>query len=190
MYITTGQLLNCFVNASSAMACILLMLVRIPGMDVFGIGPNWPLIWLVAWSLRRSLLQAVIAGLVMGFLLDGISATQPSHAVPLVIAAIITFFLSNLVMKNIQEDFISVALIVFGMAIVVEMIRALQFSPWSLSTLQNDLATIWSDRQRIAVISAILSSLLAPVVYFPLSRWWKFHKKSSSVSSMSKRSRA
>ncbi|TVU54538.1 MAG: rod shape-determining protein MreD [Arthrospira sp. PLM2.Bin9] len=189
MYITNGQALNALINVGSAIACILLMLVRVPGIDMFGIGPNWPVIWLVAWSLRRSLPQAIIAGLVMGFLSDSISAPQPSHAVPLVIAAVITFVLSKLLLKNIQEDFISVAMIVFGMAIIVEMIRSLQFSQWGLGTITNDLADIWSDRQKIALSSAILSSLLAPVVYFPLSRWWKFHQKHHQIPSLRNRSR-
>ncbi|XDE62311.1 hypothetical protein AB3M80_28445 [Arthrospira platensis BEA 1257B] len=43
MYITTGQLLNALINVGSAIACILLMLVEVPGVDMFGIGPN--LVW-------------------------------------------------------------------------------------------------------------------------------------------------
>ncbi|NEO49923.1 MAG: rod shape-determining protein MreD, partial [Moorea sp. SIO4A3] len=36
------------------------------------------------------------------------------------------------------------------------------------------LAQIWTDHQRIAICSAILSSLWAPVVYYPLNRWWQW----------------
>ncbi|MEB3885475.1 rod shape-determining protein MreD [Lyngbya sp. CCY1209] len=178
MYINTRQLLNWMVTVTSAIACLLLTLVPIPGMELFGIGPNWPLIWLVAWSLRRSLWEAIAAGSAIGLLLDSLTAPDPSHVFPYVGSAVLTVFLSQLVMKNIQEDFISVALIVFGMAIWVELFRALQFGGGNWQTLQTDLAEIWSDRQRIALSCALLSSLWAPVIYFPLSRWWKFQNSS------------
>ena len=178
MYITTRQILNWIITISSAIACLLLTLVPIPGMELFGVGPNWPLIWLVAWSLRRSLLEAIAAGLAIGLLMDGLTAPNPSYVFPYVGSAILTVFLCQLVMKNIQEDFISVALIVFGMAIWVELFRALQFGGWNWQTLQTDVAEIWSDRQRIALSSALLSSLWAPVIYFPLNRWWKFQNPS------------
>jgi rod shape-determining protein MreD len=71
--------------------------------------------------------------------------------------------------RYIQEDFISVALIVFGMAVVGETVTAIQYSLLGDRTL----AEIWTDHQRIALSSAILSSLWAPVVYYPLNRWWE-----------------
>jgi rod shape-determining protein MreD len=71
--------------------------------------------------------------------------------------------------RYIQEDFISVALIVFGMAVVGETVTAIQYSLLG----DRNLAEIWTDHQRIALSSAILSSLWAPVVYYPLNRWWE-----------------
>jgi hypothetical protein len=35
------------------------------------------------------------------------------------------------------------------------------------------IGEIWSNHQRIALSSAILSSLWAPAVYYPLNRWWE-----------------
>jgi rod shape-determining protein MreD len=71
--------------------------------------------------------------------------------------------------RFIQEDFISIALIAFGMAVVAETVMAIQYS------FQGDrsLVEIWSYHQLIALSSAILSSLWAPIVYFPLNLWWK-----------------
>jgi hypothetical protein len=34
-------------------------------------------------------------------------------------------------------------------------------------------AEMWLDYQRIALSSAILSSLWAPVLYYPLNQWWE-----------------
>jgi len=70
--------------------------------------------------------------------------------------------------RLIQEDFISVALIVFAMAAISETLMALQ---WSVLG-HRPLGLIWLDHQRITLASAILSSLWAPLVYVPLSRLW------------------
>ena len=35
------------------------------------------------------------------------------------------------------------------------------------------LMEIWSQHQRIALSSAVISSLWTPVVYFPLNQWWQ-----------------
>jgi rod shape-determining protein MreD len=71
--------------------------------------------------------------------------------------------------RYIQEDFISVALIAFGMAVISETVTAIQY------TMQGDrsLIEIWNYHQFVSLSSAILSSLWAPVVYFPLNRWWQ-----------------
>jgi hypothetical protein len=36
---------------------------------------------------------------------------------------------------------------------------------------------VWTLQQRIALSSAILSSLWSPAIYFPLSRWWRSLEK-------------
>jgi len=74
--------------------------------------------------------------------------------------------------RYIQEDFISVALIVFGMAVLAETVTALQFSSSGVRQEAQKLALyrtaeIWTYHQQIALCSAILSSLWAPVVYTP-----------------------
>ncbi|XPM61718.1 MAG: rod shape-determining protein MreD [Leptolyngbya sp. IPPAS B-1204] len=77
--------------------------------------------------------------------------------------------------RYIQEDFISIALIVFGMAVLAETITAIQFSLQTIgiASANQQLGNIWLYHQRIALTSAILSSLWAPAVYYPLNRWWE-----------------
>jgi rod shape-determining protein MreD len=144
-------------------------------MELLGVGPNWLLIWVVSWSVKRTVWQGAIAGLALGLIQDGMTMHSPSHAVGLALIGALTARIQK--QRYIQEDFISVALIVFGMAVVAETITAIQFS--FLGLLSSDalpkrsLAEIWFYHQRIALSSAILSSLWAPVVYYPLNRWWE-----------------
>lgn len=161
------NLLNGFVTVGSATICALAMMFRAPVMELTGIGPNWLLIWVVAWSVKRTPLQAIFAGLALGWLQDGLAAAQPSHALPLALAGYLTARLQK--PKFILEDFISVALIVFVMVIVAETVSALQLS------FQGDRSWLdtWSYYRQVTLSSAILSSLWAPVIYYPLNRWWQ-----------------
>lgn len=156
------------ITASSALICLLALPTRIPGMELLGVGPNWLLIWVVAWSVRRTSLQGAIAGFSLGLIQDGMTAAQPTHAISLAIVGILTARLQK--QRYIQEDFISIALIVFGMVVVAETIMALQFS----FQMDRHLVEIWTYHQRIAISSAILSSLWAPAIYYPLKRWWRY----------------
>jgi rod shape-determining protein MreD len=98
------------------------------------------------------------------------TSAEPTHAISLAVVGLLTARLEK--QKYLQEDFISVALVVFGMALLAETILALQFSLTGVRTLSE----IWTTHQPLALASAILSSLWAPVVYFPLNRWWRtFH---------------
>ena len=144
-------------------------------MELLSVAPNWLLIWVVAWSVKRTLLQGAIAGLSLGFIQDGMTAPDPTHALSLAIIGALTARIQK--QRYIKEDFISIALIVFGMAVVSETIFALQFSLQALISGSNGggrtLPEIWFYHQQVALSSAILSSLWAPVVYFPLNRWWE-----------------
>lgn len=155
--------------------------MRLPGMDILGIGPNWLLIWMVAWSISRSPFESAIAGITLGLLQDSLTASYsnhalsfPSHAVGLAIAGILTARLQQ--RRFIQEDLISIALIVFGLAVVDETAMAMQLTIQQIfgdSSLYGSLGSIWQYHQRVALSSAILSSLWAPALYYPLKRWWE-----------------
>lgn len=184
------SILNWLVTVGSVVLCLLISPTRLPGMELAGIGPNWLLIWVVAWSVKRTVLQGAIAGLALGLLQDGMTAAHPTHVLSLVIVGALTARLQK--QRYIQEDFISVALIVFGMAVLAETVTAIQYSlptnsydaafvsqPDLISNVSQTrsayltLGEVWVYHQRIALSSAILSSLWAPVIYFPLNRWWE-----------------
>ncbi|ARV62328.1 rod shape-determining protein MreD [Nostocales cyanobacterium HT-58-2] len=155
------------VTVGSVVLCLLMLLIRFPGMELLGIGPNWLLIWVVAWSVKRTAFQGALAGAVLGLLQDAMTSPDPTHALSLGVVGGLTGMLQK--QRFIQEDFISIALIVFGMAVLSETVFASQL------TLMGDrnTADIWAYFQKVALASAILSSLWAPVVYFPLNRWWQ-----------------
>lgn len=166
------QALNWGVTAGSVLLCLLILPTRFPGMSLLSVGPNWLLIWVVAWSVNRTVWEGMLAGLVLGWLQDGMSAADPTHALSLILVGGLTARLQK--QRYIQEDFISIALIVFGMAVLAETVIAVQFSlrAWS-SAAGYDLGSIWLYHQQIALASAILSSLWTPAVYYPLNRWWE-----------------
>jgi rod shape-determining protein MreD len=171
----TLRLLDYGVIAGSVLICLLLLPTRFPGMEILSISPNWLLIWVVAWSVKRTAVQGGIAGLILGFIQDGMTSPTPTHAVSLAIVGILTARLQK--QRYIREDFISIALIVFGMAVLAETIVALQFS-WQSFWADNiearrNLGQIWLYHQQVSLSSAILSSLWAPAIYYPLSRWWE-----------------
>jgi len=161
------------INAGSVLVCSLLLLVRLPGMEMLGIAPNWLLIWVVAWSVKRTPMQGAIAGLCLGLIQDALTSPNPSHVWGLVLTGVLTARIQK--QKYIQEDIVSVALIVFGTVILNETIMAIQYSFWSDRTLVHT----WLDHQRIALASAILTSLWTPAVYLPLNFWWQkvFHEE-------------
>ena len=101
--------------------------VRLPGMVLAGLTPDWVLIWVVCWSVNRSAGQAIWAGIVLGFLQDALTQPYPTHALGLAIVGLLTARLQK--QRFLQEDFISVALIVFGMAVIVETVMAIQWTP-------------------------------------------------------------
>lgn len=174
----TSLLGDWFVTASSVILCMVLLTVRLPGMELLGTPPNWALIWVVTWSVKRSVFISAIAGLVLGLLQDSMTAFVPTHALSLACVGMLTARLHK--QRYIQEDFISVALIVFGMTLFAETITAVQFAiPSSIAPIANmadtfvlNLADLWTQRQQVALCQAIVSSLWAPVVYYPLNRWW------------------
>ena len=166
----SSQVRGWCLTAASVVLCSLLLLARFPGMEIAGIGPNWFLIWIVAWSLKRSMLAGALAGVVLGLIQDGLTSPDPTHIWSLMLVGMLTARIQK--QRFLQEDFISVAMIVFGMAVLGETIMALQFSFQG----QRLLLEIWHYHQLVALSSAILSSLWAPLLYFPLNRLWNSMK--------------
>lgn len=164
------QLLNWSVIIGSVLVCLLMLPRRLPGIELLGIAPNWLLIWVVAWSVKRPALQGAFAGIVLGLLQDGMTSPEPTHALSLGIVGLLTGLFQK--QRFIQEDFISIALIVFGMSILSDTIFASQM----IWMGDRNPESIWNYYQKVVLASAILSSLWAPVVYYPLNRWWQKFK--------------
>lgn len=170
--------LNSLVVVGSVFGCLLLLPIRPLGMELLGVGPSWLLIWVVAWSMKRTAWEGAIAGLVLGLLQDAMTGPYPSHIVSLVLVGVLTARLQK--QRFIQEDFVSVALIVFGMVVMAQTAMAVQVTlhHWlDPASLYPTLPEIWLQHQRIALSSAILTSLWAPVLYYPLNRWWTYFER-------------
>ncbi|MBE7380776.1 MAG: rod shape-determining protein MreD [Leptolyngbya sp. SIO1E4] len=169
--------LNIIVVLGSALLCCIMLPMRPPGMELLGVSPSWLLIWVVAWSVKRTSFEGVIAGLVLGLVHDGLTGYFPTHTIGLVLVGFLTARIQK--QRFIQEDFASVAIIVFGMTVIAQTMMAIQISAHQL-LWQNSpypgLPEIWLQHQRIALSSAILSSLWAPVIYYPLNRWWEHYE--------------
>ncbi|MGC1309487.1 MAG: rod shape-determining protein MreD [Phormidesmis sp.] len=168
------QFWNWVVTIGSVWLCLLILPMRLPGMDILGVGPNWLLIWVVAWSISRTPLDGVIAGITLGLLQDSLAFNFPTHALGLALSGILTARLQQ--RRFLQEDLISIALVVFGLAILAETAIAFQLSLqhfFGERPLHASLGSIWQYHQRVALSSAILSSLWAPALYYPLKRWWE-----------------
>ena len=159
--------LNILIVIGSVMVCTMLMLLNIPGLELFGITPNWLLIWVVTWSAKRSVWEAALAGIALGWIHDAIIISVPSHVFSFVVVGVITASLNK--QKYLEEDFISVALIVFFMTLIGEIIVAFQY----LRQHFSDFSLILLDYKRIVLTSALITSLWSPLIYFPLNRWWQ-----------------
>lgn len=161
------MILNHGVMAASVLLCLLLLPARLPGMELLNITPDWLLIWVVTWSLKRTPTEGCFVGILLGLLQDAMTAPFPTHTLSLGLVGLLSSSLQR--QKLMTDDLVTVALVVFGMAIVAETLLAVQFSVMG----DLPLADIWTAHQQIALASAILSSLWAPAIYFPLTRWWK-----------------
>lgn len=171
-----SPLMRGMITVISALLCALAPWVRLPGMVLAGVTPNWPLIWVVAWSVNRPAWQGAIAGVALGLVQDGLTQAQPTHAISLALVGVATSRLQK--NRYVREDFISVALIVFGMAAIAETVLAVQWTllmMWmgSSQVFWQSLAGIWRNYQVVTLSSAILSSLWAPAAYVPLNWVWQ-----------------
>ena len=177
-WLAAVSLSNWSITAGSAVTCILASWLRLPGMVLAGITPDWPLIWVVCWSVSRPLWQGALAGAVMGFLYDALTYHQPTHALGFAIVGGLTSKLNK--QRSVKEEFITIALLMFGMVVIAETLLAVQHSfalGWDDIQghwVRQSLNTIWTNYRDGVFISAILTSLWAPAVYLPMNLWWRY----------------
>lgn len=58
-----------------------LLLLAAPGpLQLAGVGPSWPVLWLLPWALADGRRSGALAGLALGLLLDGLHGGGPTQA--------------------------------------------------------------------------------------------------------------
>ncbi len=175
--------LNGLVIAGSAGLCLLLLPTRFPGMEILGIGPSWLVMWTIIWSLRRSLWHATTAGIVLGLIQDGMTlptistlGTFPSHVLSLTMVGVLTFWLCK--RRYLTDRILPVAIATFLLTIVSEFVIGCQYLlqtaiEKSLDISIDSMSHLWMNQSPVILITAILSSLWMPILYYPLHLWWQ-----------------
>ena len=175
--------LNGLAIVGSAGICLLLLPTRFPGMEILGVGPSWLVMWTIAWSLRRSIWHAATAGIVLGLIQDGMTlpsistlGTLPSHALSLATVGVLTFVLCK--RRYLTDEIIPVTITTFGLTIVSELVTGSQYlvqtaTSQSLDACFDSFSHLWTNQSPVMLITAILSSLWMPIIYYPLHLWWQ-----------------
>lgn len=109
----------------SALGLTLLMLFRLPGLELAGVAPHWVLLWLITWAPGHAVWQGIIAVITLGFLLDALSTPYPTHALGLAIAGWI--LTAGYRRRWFSLEPIALISLCFGLAILLEATTALQF---------------------------------------------------------------
>lgn len=177
------SVLNGVVIVISAGLCLILSSTRAPGLEVLGVGPSWLVMWIIVWSLRRSMWHAATAGIVLGLIQDRMTfpdaiplGTLPSHVLSLTTVGVLTVWLEK--NRYIENAPIPASVTAFLLAIVCELVLGVQYSFETASNQPLDIGFdsfnyLWIDRSIVILVAAVLSALWMPLIYFPLQMWWK-----------------
>jgi rod shape-determining protein MreD len=175
--------LNGLAIGGSAGICLLLLPTRFPGMEILGVGPSWLVMWTIAWSLRRSIWHAATAGVVLGLIQDAMTlpsiatlGTLPSHVLSLTTVGVLTFVLCK--RRYLTDEIIPVTIGTFALTIVSELVTGSQYlvqtaTSQSLDASFDSFSHLWTNQSPVMLITAVLSSLWMPILYFPLHLWWQ-----------------
>jgi rod shape-determining protein MreD len=168
---------------ASAGVCLLLLPTRIPGMEILGTGPSWLVMWIIAWSVRRSMWHAATAGIVLGLIQDGMTfpatatlGTVPTHVLSLTTVGVLAFWLHK--RRYLDDTIFSVSIAAFMLTLVSELIAGLQYLletaiQQSPAASLDSLDLLWANQSSVILIAAVLSGLWMPILYYPLNFWWQ-----------------
>jgi rod shape-determining protein MreD len=168
---------------ASVSICLFLLPTRIPGMEILGTGPSWLVMWTIAWSLHRSLWSAATAGIVLGLIQDGMTfpanatlGTLPTHVLSLTVVSVLAFSLHK--RRYLDDQILSVSIATFFLTILSEVIMGVQYLletaiKQSPGISMDSLNYLWANQSQVVLISAILSGLWMPILYYPLNLWWQ-----------------
>ncbi len=163
--------------------CLILLPTRLPGMEILGVGPSWLVMWTITWSLNRSIWHAATAGIVLGLIQDGMTfpatttlGTVPTHVLSLTIVGVLAFGLHK--QRYLDDTILSASIAAFLLTIVSEFVTGLQYFletaiEQSPAASMNSLNYLWTNQSLVVLIAAILSGLWMPILYYPLSFWWR-----------------
>ena len=163
--------------------CLFLLPSRLPGMEILGVGPSWLVMWIITWSLNRSMWHAATAGIVLGLIQDGMTfpptstiGTIPTHVLSLTVVGVLAVWLHK--QRYLDDTILSVSIAAFFLTIVSEFITGLQYFletaiKQSPAASMDTLNYFWTNQSSVVLIAAILSGLWMPILYYPLNFWWK-----------------
>ncbi len=156
---------------------------RFPGMEILGVGPNWLAMWTIAWSLHRSLWHAAGAGIVLGLIQDAMTfpataqlGTMPTHVISLTIVGVFTYWLQK--HRYVDETILPVAAMTAILTLIAELALGAQYA-WQNAIGQSAAVNIDSlnylaaNQAPVILVSAVLSGLWMPILYYPLHLWWQ-----------------
>ena len=128
-------------------------------LSLGGVGPCWAVLWLLPWSLEEGMVSSVAAGLVLGLLLDAISAGGPT---PMPVLIALGFWwgwlgkYGSLIEGTLNLGLLAwIGSVFYGLSLWLQIIISNfdysipALSPWALQTL---------------LIQATLTAVVAPLV--------------------------
>jgi rod shape-determining protein MreD len=175
--------LNVLAIFGSVSLCLILAPTRFPGMEILGVGPNWLVMWTIAWSIHRSLWHAATAGVVLGLIQDGMTfpaattlGSIPTHVLSLTIVAVLTFWLHK--HRYLDDTILPVAIMTALLTFLAEFVLGAQYLlqtalGQSIEASLDSLNYLAIAQSSTILISAVLSGLWMPIIYYPLHLWWQ-----------------
>jgi rod shape-determining protein MreD len=175
--------LNVLAIFGSVSLCLMLSPTRFPGMEILGVGPNWLVMWTIAWSLHRSLWHAATAGIVLGLIQDAMTfpaattlGSIPTHVLSLTTVAVLTFWLHK--HRYLDDTILPVAIMTALLTFLAEFMLGAQYLlqtalGQSIEASLDSLNYLATNQSSTILISAVLSGLWMPIVYYPLHLWWQ-----------------
>ncbi len=135
-------------------------------LSLSSIGPCWAVLWLLPWALEEGQFSAVIAGLCLGLVLDGISLDGTSQ-IPILMA--LGFWWGHFGKRGGQiERSLNLGLLAwigtaaFGLSLWIQIV---------IMQPQGDLTYAWGLKTLLS--QSIITSLLAPMVCSWLLLFWR-----------------
>ncbi len=175
--------LNVLAIVGSVGLCLMLTPTRFPGMEILGVGPNWLVMWTIAWSLHRSLWSAATAGIVLGLIQDAMTfpaattlGSIPTHVLSLTVVGVLTFWLHK--HRYVDDTILPVAITTALLTFVAEVVLGAQYLlqtaiGQSIAVSLDSLNYLATNQASVMLVSAVLSGLWMPIIYYPLHLWWQ-----------------